>query len=153
MKIAILGGGESGVGSAILAQAHGYDVFLSDYGQIKDVYRQMLTTHNISWEEGGHTESLILDADEVIKSPGIADETPIVEKIIASHIPVLSEIEFAQRFTSAKMICITGSNGRRRPPRYLLHTAARWLQCGSGWQHRAQSCASVLENKTDYYVY
>ena len=93
MKLVILGGGESGVGSAILAQAKGYDVFLSDFGTIKDKYRNMLNQHNISWEDNGHTESQILDADEVVKSPGIPDEAPIVKKITERGIPVLSEIE------------------------------------------------------------
>lgn len=153
MKIAILGGGESGVGSAILAQAKGYDVFLSDYGRIKDTYKQKLTTHNIRWEEGGHTESLILDADEVIKSPGIADETPIVQKIIANNISVLSEIEFASRFTNAKMICITGSNGKTTTTSliyYILRSAG--YNVGLAGNIGRSLALQVLENKTDYYV-
>ena len=112
MKLVILGGGESGVGSAILAQAKGYDVFLSDFGIIKDNYRQMLDSHGIKWEDSGHTEKLILEADEVLKSPGIPDEAHVMKKIIGKHIPVISEMEFASRYTKAKMICITGSNGK-----------------------------------------
>lgn len=111
-KIVVLGGGESGVGAAILAKDKGVDVFLSDYGKIAPHYKQQLIDEGIAWEEGGHDESRILAADEVIKSPGIAPTAPIMVKIAERGIPVISEIEFAGRYTDAKMVCITGSNGK-----------------------------------------
>lgn len=111
-KIVVLGGGESGVGAAILAKDKGMDVFLSDYGKIAPHYKQQLIDEGIAWEEGGHDESRILAADEVIKSPGIAPTAPIMVKIAERGIPVISEIEFAGRYTDAKMVCITGSNGK-----------------------------------------
>ena len=111
-KIVVLGGGESGVGAAILAKDKGMDVFLSDYGKIAPHYKQQLIDEGIAWEEGGHDESRILGADEVIKSPGIAPTAPIMVKIAERGIPVISEIEFAGRYTDAKMVCITGSNGK-----------------------------------------
>ena len=111
-KIVVLGGGESGVGAAILAKDKGMDVFLSDYGKIAPHYKRQLIDEGIAWEEGGHDESRILAADEVIKSPGIAPTAPIMVKIAERGIPVISEIEFAGRYTDAKMVCITGSNGK-----------------------------------------
>lgn len=111
-KIVVLGGGESGVGAAILAKDKGMDGFLSDYGKIAPHYKQQLIDEGIAWEEGGHDESRILAADEVIKSPGIAPTAPIMVKIAERGIPVISEIEFAGRYTDAKMVCITGSNGK-----------------------------------------
>ncbi len=111
-RIVVLGGGESGTGAAILAKAKGFDVWLSDMGSISEKYAQMLDAHEIAWEQKQHTESKILAADEVIKSPGIPDTAPIMKKILALHIPVISEIEFAGRYTDAKMVCITGSNGK-----------------------------------------
>ena len=121
MKIAILGAAESGVGAAILAQQKGYDVFVSDMGSIKDNYKAMLDAHNLSWEEGKHTEARILDATEVIKSPGIPDTAPMVQKIMEAGIPIISEIEFAARFTTAKMLCITGSNGKTTTTSLIYH--------------------------------
>ena len=153
MKLVILGGGESGVGSAILAQAKGYDVFLSDFGTIKDKYKAMLNEHHISWEDSGHTESRILDADEVLKSPGIPDEAPMVKKIIDKGIPVISEMEFASRFTHAKMICITGSNGKTTTTSliyYILKKAG--YNVGLAGNIGRSLALQVLEDKTDYYV-
>ena len=121
MKIAILGAAESGVGAAILAQQKGYDVFVSDMGSIKANYKELLDAHNLSWEEGKHTEERILDATEVIKSPGIPDTAPMVQKIIAAGIPIISEIEFAARYTTAKMLCITGSNGKTTTTSLIYH--------------------------------
>ena len=121
MKIAILGAAESGVGAAILAQQKGYDVFVSDMGSIKDNYKGMLDAHNLCWEEGKHTEAQILDATEVIKSPGIPDTAPMVKKIMEAGIPIISEIEFAARFTTAKMLCITGSNGKTTTTSLIYH--------------------------------
>lgn len=111
-KLVILGGGESGVGAAVLGKTKGMDVFLSDAGELKPQYRAMLEEENIPYEEGGHTEDKILAADLVIKSPGIPPTAPLVVKLAAKGTPILSEIEFAGRYTDAKMICITGSNGK-----------------------------------------
>ena len=111
-RIAVLGGGESGVGAAVLAKVKGMEVWLSDMGAIAPRYKQRLDEYGIDWEEGGHTEEKILAADEVVKSPGIPDSAPIMVKIINKNIPVISEIEFAGRYTDAKMVCITGSNGK-----------------------------------------
>ena len=111
-KIVVLGAGESGTGAAILAKAKGMEVFVSDMGAIAPMYQALLDQHYIPWEAGKHTASLILDADEVIKSPGIPLTAPLVEQLIEQGTPILSEIEFAARYTNAKMICITGSNGK-----------------------------------------
>ena len=112
MKLVILGAGESGAGTAILAQKQGYEVFVSDMGQIKDKYKKVLDDHNIRWEEGQHTEAEILSATEVVKSPGIPDTAPMVKKLIEQGTPILSELEFAKRYSKGKCICITGSNGK-----------------------------------------
>ncbi|MFT5890210.1 MAG: UDP-N-acetylmuramoylalanine--D-glutamate ligase, partial [Dokdonia sp.] len=111
-KIAILGGGESGVGTAILAKQKGYEVLVSDFGKIKETYKKVLTDFDIVWEEGGHSEASILEATVVMKSPGIPDTAPIVKTIVAHGISVISEIEFAARYTEATLIGITGSNGK-----------------------------------------
>ena len=111
-KIVVLGGGESGVGSAILAQKMGFDVFLSDRSMLKNKYRGVLQSYRIPFEEGEHTEKKILDADEVIKSPGIPDTVPMILALKEKGIPVISEIEFGGRYTKARSICITGSNGK-----------------------------------------
>ena len=111
-RIVILGGGESGVGASVLAKVKCFDLFLSDFGAISQKYRDMLEKYEIPFEEGKHTEELILNADEVIKSPGIPPTSPIMRKIAEKNIPVISEIEFAGRYTDAKMVCITGSNGK-----------------------------------------
>ena len=120
-RIVILGGGESGCGAAILAKKLGFDVFLSDFGAIADKYKQMLDLHNIPWEERKHTKELILNAGEVIKSPGIPHEAPIVVQIREAGIPIVSEIEFAGRYTRAKMVCITGSNGKTTTTSLIYH--------------------------------
>ena len=111
-RIVVLGAGESGAGAAVLAKKEGFDVFVYDLSAIKPKYKQLLDSHAIRWEEGQHTESDILNADEVIKSPGIPDKAPIIQKLKAQGTPIISEIEFAGRYTDAKMICITGSNGK-----------------------------------------
>lgn len=120
-KIVILGAGESGVGAAILAKDKGFDVFVSDMGAIKPRYRQILADEGIDFEEGTHTRSRILDADIVVKSPGIAKETPIMQLIASKNIPVESEIEFAGKYTDAKMVCITGSNGKTTTTMLIHH--------------------------------
>ena len=111
-RIVVLGGGESGTGAAVLAKTKGFEVWLSDMGAIKDKYKALLNNYGIEWEEKQHTEEKILSADEVIKSPGIPEKAPIMQKIHSKNIPVISEIEFAGRYTDAKMVCITGSNGK-----------------------------------------
>lgn len=111
-RIVVLGAGESGTGAAILAKSKGMDVFVSDMGTISPVYQALLDQHKIAWESGKHTPEFILNADEVIKSPGIPLTAPLVKQLIEQGTPILSEIEFAARFTRAKMICITGSNGK-----------------------------------------
>ncbi|TCD00814.1 UDP-N-acetylmuramoyl-L-alanine--D-glutamate ligase [Pedobacter psychroterrae] len=111
-RIVILGAGESGVGAAILAQKHGFDVFVSDFGGIDDHYKKQLIELNITFEEDRHSASDILNASEIIKSPGIPNNAPIIKEIKEIGIPIISEIEFAKRYTSAKTICITGSNGK-----------------------------------------
>jgi UDP-N-acetylmuramoylalanine--D-glutamate ligase len=111
-KIVILGGGESGTGAAILAKRKGFEVFLSDSGMLKDIYQKMLNDEGIEWEQGQHTEDRILSATEVIKSPGIPEKAPLIKKLRAQGTPVISEIEFAARYTNAKMVCITGTNGK-----------------------------------------
>ena len=111
-RIVVLGGGESGAGAAVLAKVKGFEVWLSDMGEIKEKYKNLLNSYGIDWEEKHHTEEKILAADEVIKSPGIPDKAPIIQKIHSKNIPVISEIEFAGRYTDAKMVCITGSNGK-----------------------------------------
>ncbi|WP_301393453.1 UDP-N-acetylmuramoyl-L-alanine--D-glutamate ligase [uncultured Duncaniella sp.] len=112
MNLVILGGGESGVGAAILGKTKGFDVFLSDFGTIPERYRIQLDEEGIEWEQGGHSMDRILAADEVVKSPGIPPTAPVVKAILAKGIPVISEIEFAGRYTDARMVCITGSNGK-----------------------------------------
>ena len=111
-KIVVLGAGESGTGAAILAKTKGMEVFVSDMGEIAPMYQALLDQHHIAWESGKHTPELILNADEVIKSPGIPLTAPLVKQLIAQGTPIISEIEFAARYTNAKMICITGSNGK-----------------------------------------
>ncbi|AEI48207.1 UDP-N-acetylmuramoyl-L-alanine--D-glutamate ligase [Runella slithyformis] len=120
-KIVVLGGGESGVGAALLAQAKGFDVFLSDKGSLSDDYREILTVNRIPFEEGQHTEERVLAANEVIKSPGIPDKVPLVKKLYAQKVPVISEIEFAARHTKAKKIAITGSNGKTTTTLLIYH--------------------------------
>ena len=111
-RLVVLGGGESGIGTAILGKKKGYDVFVSDFGKIKENYKEVLIINEIKWEDEQHTEALILNADVVMKSPGIPEKVPIVKKLIEKNIPVISEIEFASQFTDAMTIGITGSNGK-----------------------------------------
>lgn len=121
MRLVVLGAAESGVGAAILACQQGYEVLVSDMGQIQPRYKAMLDSHHIRWEEGGHTEDEVLRADEVVKSPGIPATAPMVQKLVSRGTPVLSEIEFAGRFTDARMICITGSNGKTTTTSLVYH--------------------------------
>lgn len=120
-RLVVLGGGESGVGAAILGKDKGMDVFLSDMGTIAPRYREMLEAEGIEWEDGSHSAQRILQADEVVKSPGIPPTAPIVRQIVEKGIPVISEIEFAGRYTDAKMVCITGSNGKTTTTMLTYH--------------------------------
>ena len=120
-RIVILGAGESGAGAAVLAKKEGFDVFVSYMSKITPHYKQLLDERHILWEEGQHTEGLILNADEIIKSPGIPDTAPMMQKVAAAGIPVISEIEFAGRYTTSKMVCITGSNGKTTTTSLIYH--------------------------------
>lgn len=120
-RIVILGGGESGVGAAILAKDKGFDVFLSDSGTLSPAHVATLEREGIAYEQGGHTEALILNADEVVKSPGIPPTAPLVSKLAAQGTPIISEIELAGRFTDSKMVCITGSNGKTTTTELTCH--------------------------------
>ena len=118
-RIVILGAGESGVGAAVLAKKQGFDVFVSDKAKITAKYKDVLSQHAIEWEEGKHTEELILNAGEIIKSPGIPEKADLIKKLKEKNIPYISEIEFAGRYTKAKMICISGSNGKTHRGTYF----------------------------------
>ena len=120
-RIVILGAGESGAGAAVLAKKEGFDVFVSDMSKIAPRYKQMLDERGIKWEEGQHTESLIVNADEIIKSPGIPDTAPMIVKVKEKGINIISEIEFAGRYRDSKMICITGSNGKTTTTSLIYH--------------------------------
>jgi UDP-N-acetylmuramoylalanine--D-glutamate ligase len=151
--IVILGAAESGTGAAVLAAQKGYAVFVSDRGIIKSEYKEELQARGIAFEEGGHTESRILNADEIIKSPGIPDTAPLIVKAIIKGIPIISDIEFAARFTQAKLICITGSNGKTTTATiiYELYKQAGLNVCLAGNIGKSFAWA-VAENEFDYYV-
>lgn len=152
-KIVILGAGESGAGSAILALKHGFDVFVSDKGEIKENYRNMLDEHKIKWEQGNHSEEIILSADEVIKSPGIKEDAPIVIKVREKGIPVISEIEFAGRYCKGKKICITGSNGKTTVTNLVTHILKKAGMKVAMTGNVGNSFAmAVADNSFDYYV-
>ena len=120
-RLVVLGAGESGAGAAVLAKVKGFEVFVSDMSKIKDKYKELLNKYQIPWEEGQHTENLILNADEVVKSPGIPNNAPMIEKLKAQGTSIISEIEFAGRYTHSKMICITGSNGKTTTTSLIYH--------------------------------
>lgn len=152
-RLVILGGGESGAGTAVLAKKEGFDVFLSDKGTIKQPYRSMLEENAIPFEEGMHTEPLILNADEVVKSPGIPDNAPIVVALKEKNIGVISEIEFAGRYCNARKICITGSNGKTTTTNliyYLLKNAG--LNVGLAGNVGKSYALQVATESHDYYV-
>lgn len=152
-RIVILGAGESGTGAAILAQAKGFDVFVSDMGEIKPAYRALLDQHGIAWEDGHHTADKILNADEVIKSPGIPSTAPMVQQLTAQHTPVISEIEFAARYTQAKMICITGSNGKTTTTSLLFDMLRRaGLDVGLAGNIGNSLALQVAQQDHAYYV-
>jgi UDP-N-acetylmuramoylalanine--D-glutamate ligase len=152
-RLVILGGGESGVGTAVLAQQKGYEVFLSDKGKLKDKYKDVLSKYEIKWEEEQHTEALILNATEVVKSPGIPDKVELIKKLKEKGIPVISEIEFAGRYTNAKKICITGSNGKTTTTLLTYHMLQKaGLNVGLGGNVGKSFAMQVAENNFDYYV-
>jgi UDP-N-acetylmuramoylalanine--D-glutamate ligase len=152
-KIVILGGGESGVGAALLAKAKGFEVFLSDKGLLSDKYKEILAQNEIPYEEGEHTESQILDADEVIKSPGIPDKVELIKKLHSLRIPVISEIEFASRYTKAKIVAITGSNGKTTTTLLTYHILKNaGLNVGLAGNIGESFAKQVIEDTFDYFV-
>ena len=152
-RIVVLGGGESGVGSAVLAKVKGFDVFLSDMGKVSEKYASVLNEWKIPFEEGKHSEELILNADEVIKSPGIPSTAPMVQKIEAKGINVISEIEFAGRYDQAKKICITGSNGKTTTTSLIYHLLQQaGLNVGLGGNIGKSYAYQVATEKFDIYV-
>jgi len=152
-RIVILGAGESGAGAAVLAKMKGFDVFVSDTSAIKDRYKEQLTNYDIPWEEGHHTDGLILNADEIIKSPGIPENAPMIKKIKAKGIPVISEIEFAGRYTAAQMICITGSNGKTTTTSLIYHILKNaGYNVGLAGNIGRSLALQVATEKYDYYV-
>ena len=152
-RVVILGAGESGVGAAVLAKKEGYAVFVSDNATIRADYKKILEDHAVEWEEGRHTIEKILSADEIIKSPGIPDKAPVIRKIIERNIPVLSEIEFAGRYTRAKMICITGSNGKTTTTMLTYHIfKTAGLDAGLAGNVGRSLAMQVAESPHDYYI-
>ena len=152
-RIVILGAGESGAGAAVMAKKEGFDVFVSDMSKIAPRYQQMLNERGISWEEGHHTESLILNADEIIKSPGIPDKAPMVTKAIAAGIPIIREIEFAGRYTTSKMVCITGSNGKTTTTSLIYHIfKAAGYDAGLAGNIGHSLALQVAEEPHEYYI-
>lgn len=152
-KMVILGAGESGTGAAVLAQTKGYEVFVSDFSVIKPFYKSMMDSRGILWEEGQHTESIILGADEVIKSPGIPDKAPIIKKLKEQGTSIISEIEFAGRYTNSKMICITGSNGKTTTTMLTYHILKEaGLDVGLAGNVGNSLALQVAEQPHAYYV-
>ena len=152
-RIVILGGGESGAGAAVLAQKEGFDVFVSDLSAIKEPYKKLLDDHHIEWEEGQHTAEKILNADEIIKSPGIPKEALMVQKLMQQGTPIISEIEFAGRYTHAKMVCITGSNGKTTTTSLIYHIfKTAGLDVGLAGNIGHSLALQVAESPHEYYV-
>lgn len=152
-RIVVLGAGESGAGAAVLAKVKGFDVFVSDMSKIGDKYKELLNRYEIAWEEGAHTEALILNADEVVKSPGIPDKAPIIQALKRKAIPIISEIEFAGRYTQAKMICITGSNGKTTTTLLTYHILKdAGLNVGLAGNVGKSLALQVATENFDYYV-
>ena len=152
-RIVILGAGESGAGSAVLAQKQGFDVFVTDSGVIKDKYREILTSHKIAFEEGKHSLELILNSAEVIKSPGLHEDNPVVIAVREKKIPVISEIEFAGRYTDAVKICVTGSNGKTTTTNLISHMMKKaGLNVAMTGNVGNSFALAVAEGGHDYYV-
>lgn len=152
-RIVILGAGESGAGAAVLAKKEGFDVFVSDMSAISDKYKKMLDDRHIAWEEGHHTEELILNADEIIKSPGIPDTAPMIRKVKEKGIRIISEIEFAGRYTHSKMICITGSNGKTTTTSLIYHIFKEaGYDAGLAGNIGHSLALQVAEDPHEYYI-
>lgn len=152
-RIVVLGAAESGAGAAVLAKVKGFDVFVSDMSRIKDKYKKLLDSYGIVWEEEHHTEDLILNADEIIKSPGIPENAPMIVKVKEKNIPIISEIEFAGRYTTAKMICITGSNGKTTTTSLIYHILKQaGYNVGLAGNIGRSLALQVAEEHYDYYV-
>ncbi len=152
-RIVVIGSGESGTGAAVLAKQKGFDVFVTDKGPIKQKYKDVLSHHGIEWEEQQHTEKLVLNANEVIKSPGIPGTAPLIQKLKAQGTPVISEIEFAGRYTNAKMICITGSNGKTTTATVTHHILEKaGLNVALGGNVGKSFAMLVAEGSYDYFV-
>ena len=152
-RIVVLGGGESGAGAAVLAKKEGFDVFLSDMSNINDKYKKLLDNHHIEWEEGHHTEDKILNADEIIKSPGIPKEAPMIQKLIKQGTHIISEIEFAGRYTNSKMICITGSNGKTTTTSLIYHIfKSAGYDVGLAGNIGKSLALQVAEDPHEYYI-
>jgi UDP-N-acetylmuramoylalanine--D-glutamate ligase len=152
-RLVILGGGESGVGAAVLGCVKGFDVFLSDAGRIGAAYAETLQQHGVACEQGGHTEALILNADEVVKSPGIPDTAPVVKKLREAGVPVISEIELAARYTSAKLVCVTGSNGKTTTTSLIYHIMkSAGLSVGLGGNIGKSFALQVATENFGYYA-
>lgn len=152
-RIVVLGAGESGAGAAVLAKKEGFDVFVTDTSKIKDKYKKLLDDHHIEWEEGHHTEEKVLNADEVIKSPGIPKEAPMVQKLMAKGTHIVSEIEFAGRYTHSKMICITGSNGKTTTTSLIYHIfKAAGYDAGLAGNIGKSLALQVAEDPHEYYI-
>jgi UDP-N-acetylmuramoylalanine--D-glutamate ligase len=152
-RIVILGAGESGAGAAVLAKKEGFDVFVSDMSKIAPRYKEMMDSRGIAWEEGQHTEEKILNADEIIKSPGIPETAPMVQKAMAKGIHIISEIEFAGRYTHSKMICITGSNGKTTTTSLIYHIFKEaGYDCGLAGNIGNSLALQVAETPHEYYI-
>lgn len=152
-RIVILGAGESGAGAAVLAKKEGFDVFVSDMSKINDKYKKILDDHNIEWEEGHHTEEKILNASEIIKSPGIPKEAPMIKKVMEKGIHIISEIEFASRYTNSKMVCITGSNGKTTTTSLIYHIFKEaGYDAGLAGNIGKSLALQVAEDPHEYYI-
>jgi len=151
--LSVLGGGESGAGAAVLGKKLGYTVFVSDFGQIKDKYKQVLDNHNIEWEEGRHSEDRILKSELVVKSPGIPDTAPLIKQLSDKKIKIISEIEFAGLNTDAKTICISGSNGKTTTTLLIYHILKKaGLNVGLAGNIGQSFALQVAENNYEYFV-
>ena len=152
-RIVILGAGESGAGAAVLAKKEGFDVFVSDMSKINDKYKKILNDHNIEWEEGHHTEEKILNASEIVKSPGIPKEAPMIKKVMEKGIHIISEIEFASRYTTSKMVCITGSNGKTTTTSLIYHIFKEaGYDAGLAGNIGKSLALQVAEDPHEYYI-
>ena len=152
-RIVILGAGESGAGAAVLAKKEGFDVFVSDMSKINDKYKKMLNDHNIEWEEGHHTEEKILNASEIVKSPGIPKEAPMIKMVMEKGIHIISEIEFASRYTNSKMVCITGSNGKTTTTSLIYHIFKEaGYDAGLAGNIGKSLALQVAEDPHEYYI-